>query len=183
MWLARWRYGDDTNLAFIGTEFLLPSQHKKFQETSALPPTPGKCLVCSRYMHTFLYRCARSDPTFQPTSAIQLQAYGNVLGTATGNSIPTHSSVVCDADGYSPEALLFVDEAWADTAAARTEMGTLLWRPCVKFCATHYEYVQDPKSGLPRIVQQNVGSGAINVQDFGQPTPSKAATGLANILA
>ena len=26
VWLARWRYGDDTDLAFVCTEFLLPSQ-------------------------------------------------------------------------------------------------------------------------------------------------------------
>lgn len=183
VWLARWRYGDDSDLAFIGTEFLTPSQHKRFQETSTLPATQGKCLVCSRYFHTFLYRCARSDPTFQPTAAIQIQAYGNVLGTACGTSVPTHSSVVCDADGYSQESLLFVDEVWADTVAARSSMGTLLWRPFVKFCATHYEYVRDPSTNLPRIVQKNVGSGAINVSDFGQPTPSKVTMGLANTLA
>ena len=53
VWMARWRYGDDTDLAFVGTEFLLPSQRAAFEAegASALPPTPGKCLVCSRYMH------------------------------------------------------------------------------------------------------------------------------------
>ena len=53
VWMARWRYGDDTDLAFVGTEFLLPSQRAAFERdgASALPPTPGKCLVCSRYMH------------------------------------------------------------------------------------------------------------------------------------
>ena len=53
VWMARWRYGDDTDLAFVGTEFLLPSQRAAFERDGAraLPPTPGKCLVCSRYMH------------------------------------------------------------------------------------------------------------------------------------
>ena len=53
VWMARWRYGDDTDLAFVGTEFLLPSQRAAFERdgASALPPTPGKCLVFSRYMH------------------------------------------------------------------------------------------------------------------------------------
>lgn len=179
LWLGRWRYGEQTDMAFQGVEFLLPSQYKRFQETSTLPETHGKCLLCSRYFHTFLYRCARSDPTFNPHNEIQLQAYGNVLGTAKGVSIPSHASSVCDADGYSPEAMLFVDEAWADTDAARTSMGSLLWKPCVKFCATHYEYVKDPASGTPRIVQMNVASGALDIQHFGQPARRTAATGLA----
>lgn len=53
VWMARWRYGDHTDLAFVGTEFLLPSQRAAFEVEGvrALPPTPGKCLVCSRYMH------------------------------------------------------------------------------------------------------------------------------------
>lgn len=179
VWIARWRYGDDTDMAYIGTEFLLPSQYAAFQERSTLPATPGKCLVCSRYFHTFLYRCARMDPTFQPSSAIQIQAYGNVLGTECGLSIPTHTSVISDVDGYSPEAMLFVDEAWADTAAARTEMGTLLWRPCVRFSANHYEYVKDPETQLPRMLQKNLGSKCLpvkGVQDFGQPAPSTVGT-------
>ena len=49
VWMARWRYGEETDLAFIGTEFLLPSQHKAFLSDGALPLSPGKCLVCVRY--------------------------------------------------------------------------------------------------------------------------------------
>ena len=157
VWMARWRYGDDTDMAFIGTEFLLPSQAAEFKRSGKLPHTPGKCLVCSRYVQTYIYRCARADPTFKPSAAIPLQAYGNSLGVEAGESVPTHSSVASDSDGYRQEALLFVDEQWADTAAARGAMASLLWRPCVKFDTSHYEYVKDP-SGRPRLLQHGVGA-------------------------
>jgi len=157
VWLARWRYGDDTDMAFIGTEFLLPSQAAEFKKTGKLPHTNGKCLVCSRYVHTYIYKCARADPTFKPDACIPLQAYGNALGVEAGKNVPTHASVANDTDGYRQEALLFVDEQWADTAAARGGMASLMWRPCVKFDTTHYVYVKD-SNGLPRLLQRNVGA-------------------------
>ena len=42
VWMARWRYGDDTDMAFIGTEFLLPSERAAFDRdgAKALPATP-----------------------------------------------------------------------------------------------------------------------------------------------
>ena len=129
---------------------------------------------------TYVYRMARSDPTFKPSASIPLQAYGNPMGAVQGETLPTHASVACDADGYRPEALLFVDEAWADTAAARGGMSTFLWRPCVKFQSTHYKYVRDPSTNLPRLVQRGVGADAERTQDFGQPaSPTATATGLA----
>ncbi len=174
VWLARWRYGEATDLAFVGTEFLLPSEQATFKRTGELPPTNGKCLVCSRYVHTFVYRCARADPTFQPSTKIPLQAFGNSLGVACGNEVPTHSSVANDSDGYRPEAMLFVDEAWADTAVARGEMATLLWRPVVRFDSTHYEYVKDP-GGKPRMMQRNVGAAQDSSEaHFCQPTTGPA---------
>jgi len=157
VWMARWRYGDDTDMAFIGTEFLLPSQAAEFKQSGKLPHTQGKCLVCSRYVTTYIYRCARADPTFKPSASIPLQAFGNALGVEAGENVPTHSSVANDTDGYRQEALLFVDEQWADTAAARGDMASLLWRPVVKFVTTHYEYVKD-HTGLPRLLQRNVGA-------------------------
>ena len=192
VWMARWRYGDDTDLAFVGTEFLLPSEKAAFQADGSLPAVQGKCLVCSRYFNTYVYRAARSDPTFKPSAAIPLQAYGNQLGVATGAALPTHASVVSDADGYRQEAMLFVDEEWSETAAARGGMSTFLWRPCVKFCATHYAYVRDPSSGLPRIVQRNVGvrpdadaggAAAARLLHFRRPAPSPAGTELATPTA
>ena len=96
VWLARWRYGDDTDMAFIGTEFLLPSHAAEFKESGKLPHTNGKCLVCSRYVHTFIYQCARADPTFKPSASIPLQAFGNALGVEAGENLPTHASVAND---------------------------------------------------------------------------------------
>ena len=157
VWMARWRYGEASDMAFIGTEFLLPSALATFRKSGTLPATNGKCIVCSRYFHTFIYKCARADPTFKPDARIPLQAYGNALGMACGDDVPTHSSVANDSDGYRPEAMLFVDETWTDTVAARGSMATMLWRPVVRFDTTHYEYVKDP-NGTPRIVQRNVGA-------------------------
>ena len=174
VWLARWRYGDDTDMAFVGAEFLTPSAQAAFRKSGTLPETCGKCLVCTRYVHTFIYRCARADPTFQPSAKIPLQAFGNSLGVACGDDVPTHSSVANDSDGYRPEALLFVDEQWADTAVARGGMATLLWRPVVRFDSTHYEYVRDPR-GLPRIVQRGVGAA----QDSSEAHFCRPATGAA----
>ena len=161
-------------MAFVGTEFLLPSELATFRKSGTLPATNGKCLVCNRYFHTFIYKCARADPTFKPDARIPLQAYGNSLGMACGDDVPTHSSVANDSDGYRPEALLFVDEQWADTAVARGSMATLLWRPVVRFDSTHYEYVRDPR-GLPRIVQRGVGAA----QDASEAHFCRPATGAA----
>ncbi|MBN38155.1 MAG: hypothetical protein CMI29_06760 [Opitutae bacterium] len=174
VWMARWRYGDDTDLAFLGTEFLLPSQAAEFRKSGKLPHTQGKCLVCSRYVQTYIYKCARADPTFKPDARIPLQAYGNALGFETGESVPTHASVANDSDGYRQEALLFVDEQWADTAAARGGMASLLWRPCVKFDTSHYEYVRD-QGGLPRLVQRHVGAAdETPMSHFYQPVAGQA---------
>jgi hypothetical protein len=159
VWLARWRYGDDTKKAFVGTEFLLPSQQRTFDDSGMLPATPGKCLLCTRYFHTYLYRLARSDPTFDAGQTVPLQAYANAVGVAEGREFPTHASPVNSGDGYAPEAMLFCDEEWANTAAARTSMGNFLWRPVVRFSSNHYRYVEDPASGMPRIVQVGLAPG------------------------
>jgi len=174
VWMARWRYGDDTDMAFLGTEFLLPSQAAEFKRSGKLPHTPGKCLVCSRYVQTYIYKCARADPTFKPDAKIPLQAYGNSLGVETGENVPTHASVANDSDGYRQEAMLFVDETWADTAAARGGMASLLWRPCVKFDTSHYVYVKD-SDGMPRMMQRNVGAAdEAPTSHFYQPAAGQA---------
>ena len=157
VWMARWRYGADTDLAFVGTEFLLPSERARFEKSRELPPTHGKCLVCSRYMHTYVYRVARTDPTFRATDAVPLQAFGNAMDPCVGETLPTHSSVVSDGDGYRPDAMLYVDETWSESHAARTAMGTFLWRPVVKFHSLHYKYVLGD-DGRPRLVQVGVGT-------------------------
>ena len=181
VWLARWRYGDDTDLAFVGAEFLRPSQREAFDRTGKLPSPPGKCLVCTRYVHTYIYRCARGDPTFCPSVKVPLQAFGNALGAASGEDVPGNASVANDSDGYRQEALLFVDEEWAETAAARGAMASLLWRPVVKFFAPHYAYVRDDNQ-MPRLIQRDVGAAQESTtQHFGPPaegatTPSSASS-------
>lgn len=170
VWMARWRFGNDTNLAFVCREFLLPSQQQTFLDTGRLPPTTGKCLVCSRYYHTFLYRLARSDPSFDAGKTIPIQAYGNLIGHEEGRNLPTHASEVASADGYSPDVMLFADEHWGETAAARTRMGGFLWRPVVRFNTAHYKYIEDPHTRKPRILQVNV-STSDPLQDFSAPAP------------
>lgn len=49
MTMARLRHGPDTNLAFIGTEFLLPDEREKFLAGQGLPQRRKKCLPCTRY--------------------------------------------------------------------------------------------------------------------------------------
>ena len=77
-------------------------------------------------------------------------------------------------DGYSPDAMLYVDEKWTDTAASRGPLGTLLWRPVVRFLASDYVFVKGIHDGLYRVVQTNVG---VRPSGFGQP-PSSTTEGL-----
>lgn len=163
-------------MAFIGAEFLLPSQQTVFQSTGALPPTPGKCLVCARYATTFIYRLARTDPSFSPSQRIPLQAFGNAMGVVQGEAYPTHASVAHDVDGYRTEALLFADETWAETNAARGTMSALLWRPVVKFVSSHYKYVIDDTTKRPRLLQINMGVApdSDGSGHFGMPAREKA---------
>lgn len=170
VWMARWRFGTDTNMAFVCREFLLPSQQRAFLDSGRLPPTVGKCLVCSRYYHTFLYRLARSDPGFDAGKTVPIQAYGNLIGYEEGRNLPTHASEVSSADGYSPDVMLFADEHWSETAAARTHMSGFMWRPIVRFNTAHYKYVEDPHTRKPRILQINV-STIDPLQDFTAPAP------------
>ena len=125
VWLARWRYGDDTDMAFVGTEFLLPvASRPAFRRSGTLPRRPRQVPRVHAGTCTPTSTAARArDPTFQPERKIPLQAFGNALGVACGDDVPTHASVANDSDGYRPEALLFVDETWADTAAGARRHG------------------------------------------------------------
>jgi len=174
VWLARWRYGADSDLAFVCREFLTPAQQAGFERNSKLPSNCGKCLVCTRYAQTYVYRVARADPTFVPSAKIPLQAFGNLLGVERGDNAPHAASVALDADGYRQSALLYVDEEWADSAASRSAMSGFLWKPVVKFSSTHYVYVRDGPDGTPRIVQVGVGTedeGTQHANEFPHFTP------------
>ena len=92
----------------------------------------------------------------------------------------TTASIANDADGYAPSAMLFVDEQFAETAASRGPMGTLQWRPTVKFHSSHYEYHTDPGTGVPRIVQVGVGvEDPLAGLHFRAPPPPTSTTGAA----
>ena len=82
-------------------------------------------------------------------------------------------------DGYVPEAMLFVDEGFANTRAAREHrLGGLLWKPVVRFCSKHYRY-QLGRDG-PYMVQVGIGA---REQDFWQPpSPPTAAVTEASSL-
>lgn len=71
--------------------------------------------------------------------------------------LPESACAVSTTDGYQPWATLFVDEDWMALRSAREgRMGQLMFKPCVRFCSTHYKYVKD-SDGL-RIVQMGIGS-------------------------
>ena len=182
--IAKMRFGPDTPLAFTCTEFLLPAERTQFLNGKGLPKTRKKCLMCSRYFSNYVYLLARNDPTFRAgVSSLGLQMFCNpVVPNATAPymnadedvdrdaaSVPEFCNPVSSEDGYRPEAMLFVDESFANTHAAReTNMKMLTWRPIVKFCSRHYKYEKDEDG--PRIIQVGVGVDT-KIQDFGQPLP------------
>lgn len=114
---------------------------------------------------------ARTDPNFKVgESALGMQVFCNaVTHVPTPSSgdmadlqhaakeLPTHACSVNDKDGYRPEATLFVDEDWMALRNAREgKLGTLAFRPTVRFCSSHYKYIKDA-DGL-RIVQVGIGA-------------------------
>jgi hypothetical protein len=170
-WIAIFRHGEDTDKAFVCREFLLPSQHAAFLQDGTLPRTTQKCLLCARYFTSYVYTLARNSPSFCPRSSIQLQAFGNVVGVdnATDAAL-TGVAQVAGEDGYHASKMLFVDEKWAESASSRSEIGTMLWRPMVRFHCSDYEFVADPEGGYA-IVQINMGIRA----DFCRPSSSEGA--------
>jgi hypothetical protein len=122
-------------------------------------------------------RCAqaRTDPSFKAgVTPLGLQIFSNPVAppaaTATymdneaddpmlrndATQIPQHCSLISSSDGYKAEAMLFVDEMFANMRVAReSSLGNLLWKPVVRFCSTHYKYVRDDDG--PRIMQVGIG--------------------------
>ena len=62
--VAKVRYGADTDMAFVGVEFLRPLDAQTWKRSGSYPPVHGRCLLCTRYMVTFLYTMARCNPRF-----------------------------------------------------------------------------------------------------------------------
>lgn len=123
--------------------------------------------MCSQ---SYVFLLARSDPSFKAGhSPLGMQVFCNPVThvpPAAGNEadlqqaaadLPASVCAVSSTDGYKPEATLFVDEDWMALRSAREgRLGQLLFKPCVRFCSTHYQYVKDA-DGL-RIVQVGIGA-------------------------
>lgn len=197
--LAKLRFGPETEYAFVGTEFLLPDERERFLAGKGLPERRKKCLLCMRYFQHYNYLSARTNPDFRVGGAVQLQAFENsvlegvevppdpAVDASADADLPTHTSPVASSDGYLPSAMLFVDEQWMNTRAAReSRLGALMWKPVVKFSSLHYRYRRDSASNTPYIVQVNVG---VDTDDaawcrphFGTPpTPTAAAAGASRL--
>jgi len=182
--IAQVRYGRETDMAFTCTEFLLPDQRRTFLDGRGLPARHGKCLLCMRYFQNYVYIMARTDPNFKVgSSPLGMQVFCNPVGGSHGHfdedqaqdaakTLPTHCSTIAKRDGYKPSAMLFVDEDWAALRSGReSQLGKLLFRPVVKFCSTHYQYVKD-EEGV-HIVQTGVGADDVGDGLF---VPPPAAT-------
>lgn len=172
--LARWRHGVDTSMAFTCTEFLLPSERATFLSGSGLPPRRKKCLLCTRYFMSYLYVKARMDPNFKiETSGIDAQSFTNsaaVPNNPAGNNppdydaltlaqrnMPESASSVLSADSYKPEAMLFVDEQWTSHQASRSApMSAFQWHNIVRFCSHHYTFERGADG--PYILQTGIGA-------------------------
>lgn len=170
--LARWRHGPDTNLAFTCTEFLLPTERATFLSGGGLPARKKKCLVCTRYLISYLYVKARMDPNFKIESAgIDAQSFTNSVAapvptenppdydelTEAQLQMPESASAVLTSDSYRPEAMLFVDEEWGSRQAARSApLSAMQWKPIVRFCSHHYTFEMTPDG--PRILQTGIAS-------------------------
>lgn len=176
--IAAVRYGSDTKNGFVCKEYLLPEQLKVFLMGGGLPPQRQKCLVCTRYYMNYIYILARTDPNFRIPTSVALQTFTNTPSSSSDTKdlvsspelLPEHDEVmrcvadmpenvsqVSCSDGYTPDAMLFVDENFAASRVQReSKMGVLSFRPVVRFCSGHYKYVQDT-SGETRIVQVGIG--------------------------
>lgn len=119
---------------------------------------------------------ARFDPNFVSDERIPIQAYTNVLGNITGESIPSSSSFVGGSDGYHPSACLAVDADFGKTSSGRGAMATMLWRPFVTFHSGHYRY--SLSGGVRSIVQVGVSADTTphfgREQAVGEPAPDQS---------
>ena len=175
-WLATFRYGEDSPYHFTCREFLLPSQLQRFETSGSLPKQNGKCLLCVRYWHSYVFTLARTSPSFCPTSTIQVQAFGNAVGVADAGEIPSLSNAVDDENGYKNDVMLYADEKLAETNVARSQIGTMLWRPVVRFNSSDYVFVKpENKNDQPRIIQVGMSRADATPELLFQAPPSSQA--------
>lgn len=167
-WLGIFRFGEESTKCFVAKEWLLPSELAVFQEEGKLPAQPKKCLLCTRYFASFSYHLARTQPCFKATSPIALQLFANQV----------HECVVADEtlsianesgnpEGYRPDVLLYVDEAFANTKSARDGLSQLIFNPIVRFKCSDYSFFLNERTGKWELSQRRLG-----VSSFGQPASS-----------
>lgn len=191
--MARIRHGADTDMAFVGVEFLDPREYADFNASGRLPITHGRCLVCTRYWNTYVYIRARTDPSFRLDHCVPLREEGTPQFTDASRPMcalhegrfPASCSVVDAPDGYKSHAMLFADEGFAEASRLAREAPTVafMWRPIVRFCSSHYTYVAT--DGVPSIVQVGIGTDvevgtAIDRTHFGQPPSDRVGPTAAN---
>jgi len=103
-WLAIFRYGADSPLAFVCREFLTPSQLRKFEAEEALPARRGKCLLCTRYL---LVRARAARPrAARPLIARRVRriTFTFSLATTTPSAPRASSSSMLLATSCAPTA-------------------------------------------------------------------------------
>jgi hypothetical protein len=149
--IARVRYGADTDKGFVCKEFLTPEEHQRFLAGGGLPDQRRKCVVCFRYYTTYIYQLARSDAGLLKSGyAVHVSGHSNLFNPDLPphedvmralNEIPRLSSPVSVAEGYAQHACLFVDGEFANRRTQREHrVGSLLFRPTVRFSSKHYRY-------------------------------------------
>jgi hypothetical protein len=110
---------------------------------------------------------------FSPTSPIHLQAFANkIYCESPQEEALSHTNEVGTDDGYRQSVMLFVDERWSSMRSAREELGTLLWKPVVRFNSKDYEFKMDGETSKPRVLQVNMGKPS-DGSDFVQPSSSQ----------
>ena len=133
---------------------------------------------------------ARTDSNFKMPHAVGVQTFTNpIYSSVSGHDdiitasrdLPICTNIVTCTDGYKPHAMLFVEEDFADKRIQReSNMCALSFKPVVRFCSTHYNYVADERGGY-RIVQVGIGhDDKLGGLGFQQPLSREASAGAAS---
>lgn len=156
-WISVFRFGEETDKSFVCKEWLLPSQLDTFRNTGKLPAQQQKCLVCTRYFASYCYYLARTCPTFKCQSAMQIQLFANEVHECTpAAEIMPIANESGTPDGYRSDVLLYVDEAFSASMAAREGAAQLLFQPLVRFKSNDYDFVRGD-DGKWMITQHKLG--------------------------
>ena len=117
------------------------------------PPTHSyfaqRCF-CVLHSQTYVYTICRSDPHFKLSPQMALMAFCN--DPEHEDAVKTIGSTTKAAGSYREDKLLFIDERFKATNAARGELSHLVWQPTVRFNATDYQFALDDAQ-QPYLVQ------------------------------